>query len=147
MAYSSSAPNTKNTQTPDQTSIAWRVEMCRYCGSLLILNPPWCRPPGAGSSGCWPGWWTWRAAWSPPAPRGPAPPCGPARRRARTRTPSWSRGCTPAHWAHRQWGNSRNVSHWEAVTTLVHMLSPQAAVYNGLVTDLFWTSAGGDNLL
>ena len=31
MAYSRSAPNTKNTHTPDQTSIAWRVEMCRYC--------------------------------------------------------------------------------------------------------------------
>ena len=30
--------------------------------------------------------------------------------------------------------------------TLVHRLSLQAAAYNGLVTDLFWTSAGGDNL-
>ena len=82
---------------------------------------PWCRPRGAGSSVCWPGWWTSPAGSSLPAPHGQAPPCGPARRRARTRTPSWSRGCTPAQWAHRQWGNSRNVSHWEAVTTLVHM--------------------------
>ena len=38
MAYSSSAPNTKNTHTPDQTSIAWRVEMCRYCRYVDIVD-------------------------------------------------------------------------------------------------------------
>ena len=29
---------------------------------------PWCRPRGAGSSVCWPGWSTWPAGSSPLAP-------------------------------------------------------------------------------
>ena len=50
------------------------------------------------------------------------------------------------HIGHTISGELKKVGHLESLTTLVHRLSLQAAAYNGLVTDLFWTSAGGDNL-